>query len=367
MNQLKRLNLRNILMGNNTLEKISHGRDNNLNLIRLIGALMVMYMHSFALCQANLEEDLMYTLTFHKALSGQVGVDIFFVISGFLIYRSYERSTSIGKYFKARFLRIWPLLALFILSTAFIFGPMFSTLSTADYFAGDKTGHVSTYLLNLVFLSSANRLPGVFAFHINQSSNGSIWTLAYEVACYFLVIALVPLVKKYKKSIFACLGISLALYLIACYGLQNPNSIMANIGRLSLEFQVGSAYYIYRDKIIMSWKLLLLAIVGLFATVYFTDFEIAFTIFGAYIVMFLGFNYFWISKYYNRFGDISYGVYILSFFVQQRVIDVMGASPDGYQVLHMDPYVNLGVSLLIVVPLAFISWHCFEKQLLKLK
>ena len=53
-----------------TLDSLSQGTDNNLNIVRLIAALMVMYMHSFALCQANLEADLMYKLTFHKALSG---------------------------------------------------------------------------------------------------------------------------------------------------------------------------------------------------------------------------------------------------------------------------------------------------------
>jgi peptidoglycan/LPS O-acetylase OafA/YrhL len=240
----------------NTLGELSQGTDNNLNLVRLIAALMVMYMHAFALSSATLEQDLMYTLTFHKVLSGQVGVDIFFIISGFLIYRSYERSSSPWRYLKARFLRIWPLLALFILSTAFIFGPMFSSLSKAEYYAGDQTGHVGSYLLNLLFDSSATRLPGVFAFHINQSSNGSLWTLQYEVLCYILVMAFLPICKKYKKAIFAFIAISAFIYLFFTYGWSNeadtfivfPVSVLQNFGRLTWEFEMGVAYYLYRDR-----------------------------------------------------------------------------------------------------------------------
>ncbi|MBR1622378.1 MAG: acyltransferase [Pseudobutyrivibrio sp.] len=355
---------------NKTLEQLSQGKDNNLNLVRLVAAFMVMYMHSLALCQANLEADIMYTLTFHKALSGQVGVDIFFVISGFLIYRSYERNKSIWKYLKARFLRIWPLLAVFILSTAFIFGPMFSTVSRKEYFADPW---VKEYLLNLAFISGRNRLPGVFAFHINQSSNGSIWTLQYEVICYILVIVFALLLKRSRKFVFAIIAISAAIYFYFNYGWTADSfyglskETLVNIGRLSMEFEVGVAYYLFRDKIILSFKLFLVAIVGIFACNYFFDFELSFALFGAYIVMFIGFGYYKLSLLYNKVGDISYGVYITSFFVQQRVIDVMGASPDGYQVLHMDPYVNLGVTTLVVVPIALLSWHLFEKQLLKLK
>ena len=141
-------------MDNNTLGNRSLGRDNNLNLVRLVAALMVMYMHSFALCTNAQQQDLMYTLTFHKALSGQVGVDIFFIISGFLIYRSYDRSNNVFKYLKARFLRIWPLLALFVLISALVLGPMFSVLDRGTYFSGHETGRVDTYLLNLLFIAT---------------------------------------------------------------------------------------------------------------------------------------------------------------------------------------------------------------------
>ncbi|SEA76566.1 Peptidoglycan/LPS O-acetylase OafA/YrhL, contains acyltransferase and SGNH-hydrolase domains [Pseudobutyrivibrio sp. ACV-2] len=353
----------------NTLDFMSQGKDNNLNLVRLFAALMVVYMHSFALCEGKLESDLMYTLTFHKALSGQVGVDIFFVISGFLIYRSYDRSNNIGKYLRARFLRIWPLLALFILSTAFVIGPAISTLSPKEYFSQDIKG----YLLNLVFYHNNTTLPGVFEHHINHSVNGSIWTLQYEVLCYILVLFLVPILRKYKKMIFPLIALSAAVYLFFTYAWTEERFfilstiILVNLGRLSLQFEMGILFYIFRDKIILSWKWFSAAVIGIVAASYFIDYEIAFAAFGSYIVLYLGFNYYGASRLYNKVGDISYGVYVLSFLVQQLVLDWLGVVPYGYRAPNMNSYINFIISTAIVIPLAFISWHCFEKHILKLK
>ncbi len=352
-----------------TLGDLSEGRNNNLNLLRLFASFMVMYMHSLALCIAQQERDIMFTLSFNKALSGQVAVDIFFIISGFLIYRSYDRSRNIGKYLRARFLRIWPLLGLFILATAFIIGPLLSTLSPQEYYASD----LREYLANMAFASSYTRLPGVFTTHINWSVNGSIWTLRYEVICYLLVLALLPILKKRKELIAVFLLISAGVYLYFTFGFTEdhffvvPREILVNLGRLSMHFEMGIAYYLYRKYIPMNAFVFVASIVGLIVGGYFLDYEIAFAIFGTYFILFIGFHDSKISRAYAKVGDLSYGVYILSFLVQQLVIEWMGVSPDGYQAVRMDPYINLGLSTLIVLPLAYISWHLFEKQLLKLK
>ena len=352
-----------------TLGQLSQGKNNNLNLIRLIAAFMVMYMHSLALCIADQSKDVMFFLTFKKALSGQVAVDIFFVISGFLIYRSYDRSNNVIKYLKARFLRIWPLLALFILVTAFVIGPMYTNLSRDEYFAAG----LKDYLMNLLFASSDTRLPGVFLTHISKSVNGSIWTLRFEVICYLLVIAILPVLRKQKWLVVPLIILSAVIYGYFTYIWMDERffivskELLMNFGRLTMHFNVGVLFYLFRDKISLNWKLLLAAVLGQVALTYFFDFEIAFAIFGGYIIMYFGFQDYKISRLYDKVGDLSYGVYILSFLVQQLVIERMGVSPDGYQVVRMNPYTNLAISAAIVVPVAFISWHCFEKQLLKLK
>ncbi|SDB53402.1 Peptidoglycan/LPS O-acetylase OafA/YrhL, contains acyltransferase and SGNH-hydrolase domains [Pseudobutyrivibrio sp. YE44] len=352
-----------------TLGALSQGRNNNLNLVRLVASFMVMYMHSLALSIAAQQKDIMYTLTFHKALSGQVAVDIFFIISGFLIYQSYDRSRNIWKFLKARFLRIWPLLALFILSTAFIIGPMLTTLSREEYFAAG----LKDYLLNLVFASSYTRLPEVFFTHIEFSVNGSIWTLRYEVICYLLVLFFLPIFSRKKNLVGVFLAASAAVYLYFTYVFVGdhfymlPTSILVNLGRLTMQFEMGILFYLNRNEIPMKFKYFLIAVVGLIAGSYFFDYEIVFAIFGTYIVLYIGFSDWKISRWYDKVGDLSYGVYVLSFLVQQLVIEWIGVSPDGYAYLRMDPYVNLAISTVIVLPLAYISWHCFEKQLLKLK
>lgn len=356
-----------------TLGQLSQGKNNNLNLIRLIAAFMVMYMHSLALCIADQSKDIMYTLTFHKALSGQVAVDIFFVISGFLIYRSYDRGNNVWKYLKARFLRIWPLLALFILLTAFIIGPMYTVYTREEYFAVS----MKDYLMNLLFASSYTRLHGVFLSHISKSINGSIWTLRFEVICYIMVLFVLPVFRRWKKGIFPFILVIVAGYVFFTYGcaqelfLGMSKEPFVNLFRLTLHFAMGIMYYLYRDEIKLDRKKLLIALGVQILITFFFDFEIAFALAGSYIIMYLGFQNYKISRAYDKVGDLSYGVYIWSFLVQQLVVEYMGYFPEeninGFYVMTMDPYVNLALSTLIVVPLAFVSWQCFEKQLLKLK
>ncbi|MBO5617321.1 MAG: hypothetical protein J5901_03165, partial [Pseudobutyrivibrio sp.] len=84
-----------------TINEAAIDRKNNLNIIRLVASLMVLYMHSFAVSVGVQDEDIFYLLTNHKDLAGGIAVYIFFIISGFLICKSYDRSRSLINYAKA--------------------------------------------------------------------------------------------------------------------------------------------------------------------------------------------------------------------------------------------------------------------------
>jgi peptidoglycan/LPS O-acetylase OafA/YrhL len=82
------------------------GFENNFDLLRLAAALQVFGYH--ALTTLHLAGPVAATLG--QGLRLFPGVPMFFVISGFLVSRSYERSPSISAYFRNRCLRILPAL-----------------------------------------------------------------------------------------------------------------------------------------------------------------------------------------------------------------------------------------------------------------
>lgn len=351
-----------------TIKEAAIDRKNNLNLIRLIASLMVVYMHSFAICLGEQSQDIFYTLSNHKALAGGIAVYIFFIISGFLICRSYDRSKSVFAYFKARFLRIWPLLFVVVMATAFILGPILTVYSTEEYFKGDIAG----FLKNIFFLSDVTTLPGVYSDHYNHSLNGSLWTLMFEVIWYVLVALLSPLWKKYKSTSVALFIALTGLYLIYTYGGVGDigpvsSAFIINFAKLGMFFSVGMIFYLFSDKILLSYKIFIAEIIILILGIIFADFIIIFACAGSYIIFYLAFQKRFIATWYDRIGDLSYGIYIMAFPIQQTLVEYLGEPTYGYNTLSMNPYINMGLTLLILVPLAMISWHFIESPCLRLK
>ena len=113
---------------------------NNLNAIRLIAAFLVLFGHSFVFL--GLPEPLFLSWD-HL---GPLAVYIFFTISGYLITESWDRDPHLGRFFARRALRIFPGLAICIVLSAFILGPMLTTLSLNEYFKSTITWN---YLYNI--------------------------------------------------------------------------------------------------------------------------------------------------------------------------------------------------------------------------
>jgi peptidoglycan/LPS O-acetylase OafA/YrhL len=68
----------------------------------------------------------------------------------------------------------------------------------------------------------------------------------------------------------------------------------------------------------------------------------------------------WGARVTDRLGDLSYGMYIFAFPVQQMVV-ALGRSRGWTFATH------LSLSLLVTSVLAYVSWHALEKRILRFK
>src|SRR6188768_3368852 len=136
------------------LSEVVGSRHNNFDLLRLLAAWAVLVSHSFAvLDQPEPLHQLGSTL-------GNVGVLIFFAVSGLLIRRSWEYDPSPRDFWVKRGLRLLPALATVGVLTAFVLGPLVTTSSPSAYFSSWQTWIYPVRLV-LMFPFGAG-LPGVF-------------------------------------------------------------------------------------------------------------------------------------------------------------------------------------------------------------
>jgi len=101
---------------------------NNFDFLRIVFALTVALSHLIELSEQGILEP--FKIYFNARLS----IDGFFIVSGFLIAKSYENSTSTKDYIIRRAKRIIPAYAVVILASAFLFS-FISVNSFNDYFS----------------------------------------------------------------------------------------------------------------------------------------------------------------------------------------------------------------------------------------
>lgn len=336
-----------------TMKQPLNPRKNNLDLVRLFAACLVIYTHSFALLGLP-DPPVMWVNP------GPLGVYIFFAISGFLIAGSWDADPHLFRFLTRRALRIFPGLAVCVLLCILVLGPVMTTLTAKGYFAHAQT---RGYLGNIALYISYS-LPGVFSGNpYPRAINGSLWSLPVEFSLYLLAAVLGVV---FRANRWVWLG-AFALFAIGCYfwAYLNPPVVVfygmdtREIAISGVYFVAGACFHKFDLTRYFSTSSVVAALVLLMCLVPWPVVQqLASWILLPWAVLGFGLAYSERLMLLVRSGDYSYGVYIYAFPIQQTIVHLFPG-------IHQPTF--LASSLAATFVAAALSWHLVEKRALQLK
>jgi peptidoglycan/LPS O-acetylase OafA/YrhL len=299
---------------------------------------------------------------------GWMGVDLFFVLSGFLITGILLDTKHSEGYFRnfyaRRCLRIWPLYYSLLLFM-FVILPLLSSSEAKTIFEKSSPWWAFPFFLQNFLLPLSTMAAGPL---------GVTWSLAIEEQFYLVW----PLVVRYcfsaqtRRIVIAEISLSPALrYYLALHYIDLYTNLFCRLDGLMagalLALVVRSDKFIPSRFIKHALAALFIAVPLAFVSDSLNARWIVFSFTAAASASFLYLSLFYQQKWFqtvltNRFlvytGTISYGLYLLHK-IQFGMV----------QMLHWDRYPFLELPLILAVSyfIATLSWYALEKPFLRLK
>lgn len=360
-----------------TLGDAFKNRHNNLLLVRLLLSLVVVVSHSIALANGPQPGDWLKRTTAaywnHAGIApgitiGFSAVNLFFVVSGFLVTHSFIRSGSIGEFASKRFWRIWPAYCIAALMCLLVIGPLALHAWPAVPYA-----QWPRFLLDVLFLR-IYEIDGAFTdAPYSGALNGSMWTIKYEVMCYVFIAFAWSVGLLRRRHLLGALFALVAGY----YGLQVagvleqwnlapwlPRPVAFIVGearewpRILTCYLAGMTLYAYRDSIPQRWWLACAAVavlVGCGLVAAWLLLPLIPLLLG-YAVLSAGFTT--VGRRFTRrldTLDVSYGVYLYAFPVQQTIVHFL-------PIVRGSPLLLFALAYPTVLLLAWASMRYIERR-----
>ncbi len=334
-------------------------RDNNFNLLRLFFASLVIVSHSPVLVDGDRSREIL-TEIFGTLTAGDVAVDGFFLISGYLITRSFVRSPSVVAYMKKRVARILPGYAVAFLLCALVVAPF---VGGAGVWSFGGIGKLLTQMATLL----PPKVAGVFPGLPQPSLNASLWTIRFEFECY-IAVAVLGMAGVLRPRFWPVIAI--AAVILLCIGIAGSVTgghriheptlpTLAKDTRFFMIFAVGAVYFLFRDRIKLCGVGVAIAAVLLIPAMFSWHLaEAAFAVLGGYLIFWFAFQAPPIHLgRFTRTDDISYGVYLYGWPAQTLII---------WNFRTIDPWLLSVLAIAIAAVLGYASWRLVEKPCLRL-
>jgi len=345
-------------------------QNNAIGALRLIFAAAVVVSHAYPL--GGFGEDFAARWSGNRENLGNLAVAGFFVLSGLLIARSAARMT-FGRFLWHRFLRIFPAFWACLIVTALVFAPLAAAIehrSSPLLAPWGSDGPLRYLAFNADLTMRQYGISGLLGALAEKGVfDGSLWTLRFEFVCYvaIAVIAAFGILAR-QRTVFAVgAGLLYVAYAvpIAFQGrLPAPWSfdlLLRGQNRLGAElivyFAAGALAYLYRDRISLRTDLgVTTGVVTLFA--------LRSPAYSLVLPITLSYATLWLAarlplRNIDRRVDVSYGLYIYAFPLQQLAADA-GLAREGL------PFFTL-IAMVGALALAALSWFAIERPALRCK
>jgi peptidoglycan/LPS O-acetylase OafA/YrhL len=338
-------------------------RNNSFGFLRFFLAVAVVFSHCFRFGRLGVHSIDGYS----GSDIGGLAVSAFFVISGFLITRSYQRTDSLGRFLWHRALRILPGFWVCLVVVAFVLGPLAWRLEyghLSGYFTTRDGGPMS-YVLHNAFVNLRHIwIDGLFLDNpVPTVVNGSLWSLAFEMKCYIGVAALGWFGLSRSRIAIAVLFVALwgAFVIDSTTPWMESSIFWKLVGKLTVQtamyFAAGAMYLVFSDVVPFRRSGLCIACATLLVGIHARSFDCVAPLALPYVLL-------WAAcrlplQGFDRKADYSYGIYIYSTPVQQILV-LVGADRWGLAPLF-------ALSLIGTAPLAYLSFRCVEEPCLRLK
>lgn len=351
------------------LGPLMHGHKNNIGLLRLVFASLVIIGHSPVMVDGDYRREPLVALMGNMSL-GTLAVDGFFVLSGYLITKSMLSKRAFWPYLIRRILRIYPAFILCSLLCVFVLLP---ATGGWPWDAPAKT------LARMLSLQPVGNYPGQLRGLDSPHAylNGPMWTIAYEFRCYILTLALwLCGILARPRWMLILAGLSLAALAVTTFGplralddmvqytpLQAALGLPSQTVRLTAAYLFGSAFAFYWPQLSRlatgrtAAVSLMLAVLLILVSNHVSELG---------LILFGGAALFWLAlkadigraQAINDSWDISYGVYLYGW-------------PIAIYLHWLNPALGPWELAALTLPLTFIagalSWWGIEKWAKDLK
>lgn len=313
----------------------------SLDLLRGLAALAVVFFHfTHGNPDFLTQENFLYIIGRY----GFLGVDVFFVISGFVIpysmYVGKYKPASFGKFMVKRVARIEPP---YIISIVLVIALNYLSTLSPYYRGAGFDVNTTGLLLHLGYLNAFFHYPWV---------NDVYWTLAIEFQYYLIIAAIFPLLisNKKSKSFFVLILLALSGIFVNEHSLFFNYAHLFIVGILLFQFKIG---YLKKGEFGTMLLIVLMLI--------FIKFDKRYLI--AALLPYFFIMYFDFSNKISKFlGNISYSLYLVHIPIGGRVINIAETMFANEMVRSIFVFVAMAISIFA----AWIFYKLVEKPSIKL-